>query len=119
MARLTHNDYLEQFSDSGILGGLAYAAWIILALATIGKKTWRNGNGIELAIFAGLLGWFAQGLGEFGLYIPALAWTAFMLLGCGGGGQAGASGIGRGRNSAETWRKASRWATGDAPASGH
>ena len=30
----------------------------------------------------GLLGWFAQGIGEFGLYVPALAWTAFTLLGC-------------------------------------
>jgi O-antigen ligase len=82
MARLTHNDYLEQFSDSGVLGGLAYTAWIVLALAMIGKKLWRNGSGINFAIFAGLLGWLVQGLGEFGLYIPALAWLAFTLLGC-------------------------------------
>ncbi len=81
MARLTHNDYLEQFSDSGLIGGISYAAWIILALAVIGKKLWRNAGEIELAIYAGLLGWFAQGLGEFGLYVPALAWTAFSLLG--------------------------------------
>src|SRR6185437_16236510 len=26
MARLVHNDYLEQFSDSGLIGGLAYLA---------------------------------------------------------------------------------------------
>jgi len=39
------------------------------------------------AIFAGLVGWFAQGLGEFSLYIPALAWTAFTLLGCLAGAQ--------------------------------
>jgi hypothetical protein len=81
MARLTHNDYLEQFSDSGVIGGLAYTAWIFLALTTGGRKIWRNGGGISLAIFAGLLGWFAQGFGEFGLYVPALAWTAFTLLG--------------------------------------
>jgi hypothetical protein len=81
MARLTHNDYLEQFSDSGALGGLAYAAWIFLALTKIGKKFWHSRDSISLAIFAGLLGWFAQGLGEFGLYVPALAWTAFTLLG--------------------------------------
>ena len=81
MARLAHNDYLEQFSDSGLIGGISYAAWIILALAVIGKKLWRNANKIEFAIYAGLLGWFAQGLGEFGLYLPALAWTAFSLLG--------------------------------------
>jgi len=81
MARLTHNDYLEQFSDSGVVSGLAYATWIFLALAMAGKKIWTRRDEITLAIFAGLLGWFAQGFGEFGLYVPALAWTAFTLLG--------------------------------------
>jgi hypothetical protein len=33
------------------------------------------------AIWLGLLGWSLQELFEFGLYIPALAWTAFGLLG--------------------------------------
>jgi O-antigen ligase len=82
MARLAHNDYLEQFSDSGIPGGIFYAAWIFLALATIAGRVWKSGNQITFAIFAGLLGWFVQGIGEFGLYVPALAWTAFTLLGC-------------------------------------
>jgi O-antigen ligase len=88
MARLTHNDFLEQFSDSGILGGIFYAAWIFLALASVGRKLWREDDNIAFAMFAGLLAWFLQGLGEFSLYIPALAWTAFTLLG---------SLIGRGR----------------------
>ena len=82
MARLTHNDYLEQFSDSGIAGGIFYGVWIILVLTVTGRRIWRFGNPLTFAIFAGLLGWFAQGFGEFGLYIPALAWTAFTLLGC-------------------------------------
>jgi O-antigen ligase len=82
MARLAHNDYLEQFSDSGIPGGVFYGAWIVLALATVGKRVWKTGNQIIFAIFIGLLGWFVQGLGEFSLYIPALAWPAFALLGC-------------------------------------
>jgi O-antigen ligase len=82
MARLAHNDYLEQFSDSGIPGGIFYASWIFLALATIARRAWKSGNHITFAIFAGLLGWFVQGIGEFSLYIPALAWTAFTLLGC-------------------------------------
>jgi len=81
MARLAHNDYLEQFSDSGIPGGIIYASWIIFALATVGRKIWKNADAISFAIFAGLLGWFVQGFGEFSLYIPALAWTAFTLLG--------------------------------------
>jgi O-antigen ligase len=82
MARLAHNDYLEQFSDSGIAGGVFYAVWIVLSLATIGRRVWRSGDPMKFALFAGLLGWFIQGLGEFSLYIPALAWTAFTLLGC-------------------------------------
>ena len=82
MARLAHNDYLEQFSDSGIPGGLAYGAWICLALAVLGKRLWRSNDQFSFAIFLGLLGWFVQGLGEFGLFVPALAWPAFVLLGC-------------------------------------
>jgi O-antigen ligase len=82
MARLTHNDYLEQFSDSGIVGGICYGTWIILSLVVIGRRVWNFDNPMTFAIFAGLLGWFIQGIGEFGLYVPALAWTAFTLLGC-------------------------------------
>jgi O-Antigen ligase len=82
MARLTHNDYLEQFSDSGIAGGIFYGTWIVLSLTIISRRVWNFGNPMTFAIFAGLLGWFIQGIGEFGLYVPALAWTAFTLLGC-------------------------------------
>jgi O-antigen ligase len=82
MARLTHNDYLEQFSDSGIAGGIFYGTWILLALVIIGRRVWNLGSPLIVAVFIGLFGWFAQGIGEFGLYIPALAWTAFTLLGC-------------------------------------
>jgi O-antigen ligase len=82
MARLAHNDYLEQFSDSGIPGGIFFGAWVVLALGTIGNRVWKTANQIRFAFFIGLLGWFVQGFGEFSLYIPALAWTAFALLGC-------------------------------------
>jgi hypothetical protein len=81
MARLTHNDYLEQFSDSGIPGGLTYASWILMGVLAMATKFWKQKDMMPFAIFAGLLAWLAQGLGEFGLYIPALAWTAFTLFG--------------------------------------
>jgi len=80
-ARLTHNDYLEQFSDSGIVGGTIYGAWIVIALLTIGRRVWRSSDPVTFAIFLGVCAWFVQGLGEFSLYVPALAWTAFTLLG--------------------------------------
>ncbi|HZL43389.1 MAG TPA: O-antigen ligase family protein [Verrucomicrobiae bacterium] len=140
MARLTHNDYLEQFSDSGIVGGMTYLGWISLALVgawrQLGHKFERSrspgkdlptaltpslshrmgegarraseGSGVGVgegrdessfgrgcgfaalensrdavgtAVVLGLTGWFIQGLGEFSLYIPGLAWPAFTLLG--------------------------------------
>lgn len=81
MARLTHNDYLEQFSDSGVIGGIAYAAWIGLLFITLGSRLWKSASGWTFAIFLGCLGWFVQGLSEFSLYVPALAWTAFLLAG--------------------------------------
>jgi hypothetical protein len=82
MARLTHNDYLEQFSDSGLIGGISYAAWFGLLLLTLGRRVWGLKDPLIFAIFAGLLGWSLHGLVEFGLYIPALAWLAFSFFGC-------------------------------------
>jgi hypothetical protein len=81
MARLVHNDYLEQFSDSGVIGGICYVAWIACLLVVLGRRVWRTTDVLPFAIFTGLLGWFVQGFSEFGLYIPALAWTAFCLAG--------------------------------------
>jgi len=77
MARLTHNDYLQQASDSGFPGLLAFAAFII-GLIWIGYAGWRaNRSLLQLGIWAGLLAWALQAIGEFTLYVPSLAWTAF------------------------------------------
>ena len=78
MARLTHNDYLQQASDSGIPGAVAYGAWILGALVLAGRKV---ATPLSFATYLGVAGWFAQGMSEFSLYIPALAWPAFTLLG--------------------------------------
>jgi general stress protein CsbA len=81
MARLTHNDYLEQFCDSGIIGGISFAVWIGFVLVAIGRQVWHVQDPLPFTVFLGLLGWFVQCLSEFGLYVPALAWIAFTLLG--------------------------------------
>lgn len=81
MAHLTHNDYLEQASDSGLIG---FATYLSLFVGSIGLL-YRNRNIILnqllFAVWLGLFGWTLQGVLEFGLYIPALAWVAFFLLG--------------------------------------
>jgi hypothetical protein len=81
MARLVHNDYLEQFSDSGVVGGICYAGWIGLLFWVVGRRVWKAGDWLEFGILAGLLAWFVQGFIEFSLFVPALAWTAFTLFG--------------------------------------
>lgn len=96
MARLAHNDYLEQASDSGLTGFLAYAAfvggclyygirgvvgrWSSAAPGISGRDSGPSSN-LGFAVCLGTLGWAIQGLFEFGLYVPALAWPAFCFLG--------------------------------------
>jgi O-antigen ligase len=86
MARLVHNDYLEQASDSGLVGFLAYALFIAGALIRSFPSPDRASetqpeDWLTFAVWLGVLGWAVQGFSEFGLYVPALAWTAFALLG--------------------------------------
>ena len=99
-ARLTHNDYLQQLSDSGVIGFLTYTGFVAAALvysfpriSSKAKKTTATdgvgeGLGAEKAdlryrfgVWLGLLGWSVQGLFEFGLYVPGSAWVAFALTG--------------------------------------
>lgn len=79
MAQLTHNDYLQQASDSGIIGFLTHITFWVASLALLYRKT--KSQPLWFAVWLGLLGWALQGFVEFGLYIPALSWTAYLLLG--------------------------------------
>ena len=87
MTRLAHNNYLEQASDSGVLGFFSFAAFVFGSLAVLYRKL--NVDLIRFGVLAGVLGWVAQGFVEFGLYIPAIAWPAFLFLGwlLGGGNE--------------------------------
>ena len=51
-----------------------------------GKRSDAAGNQVRadpllFMVFLGLLGWYCQGVSEFELYVPALAWSAFLLAG--------------------------------------
>ena len=77
--RLAHNDYLQQASDSGWPGFALYAAFIGGAAWVLARR--RLDDPLLLAVRLGLLAWLLQGFVEFGLYIPALAWPAWLMLG--------------------------------------
>jgi len=84
MARLTHHDYLQQASDSGLLGFAFYLAFVVGALYFGQAPVAGLDSGqvtLRLSIWLGLLGWSLQSLFEFGLYIPALAWYSFTCFG--------------------------------------
>lgn len=89
-ARLAHNDYLQQASDSGVLAALAYAGFVGSALwFTRPRKVadpretddQADGQMMRFWVWLGVFGWAMHNAIEFVLYIPALAWPAFALLG--------------------------------------
>jgi hypothetical protein len=84
MARLAHNDYLEQASDSGIIGFLAFLSLISVSIVYLYRYRLSKLDGFcvtKFAVWLGLLGLFLHCMMEFHLYYPALAWPSFFLLG--------------------------------------
>jgi hypothetical protein len=94
MARLVHNDYLEQFSDSGLVGGMSYLAWIVLLFWAIGRDDsirheiaelgrserrfflWFGLSGFLFPLFftIGRRLWIKSDLLEFAIFTGLLAW---------------------------------------------
>lgn len=79
MARLAHNDYLQQASDSGFPGAFLYAGFVWWGIFQTRRDA--RASPVRRAVWFGLLGFALQSFVEFGLYIPALAWIFFLLLG--------------------------------------
>jgi hypothetical protein len=79
MARLTHNDYLQQGSDGGWVSMVLYTGFIFGSIAFLYPKA--KLQPLWFLAWLGLTGWALHSIVEFGLYIPALAWPAFTLLG--------------------------------------
>jgi O-antigen ligase len=81
MARLVHNDYLEQASDSGLVGFVAYGVFVLGLLGLLYRHSNLDWIKLSYPLWLGLLGWALQSSVEFPLYIPAIAWPAFAFLG--------------------------------------
>jgi hypothetical protein len=80
MARLVHNDYLQQGSDSGFLAAALFLAMVGFFLV-VGGRAWRGGGWTAFGCWLGLVGLAAQSMMEFGFYVPATAWCWFGLSG--------------------------------------
>jgi len=81
MARLTHNDYLQQACDSGVPGLVFYAGFISAILFDKARRVWTEPVSAAFWVWLGLLGISMQSLVEFGLYIPAVSWPFMVLMG--------------------------------------
>ena len=83
MARLTHNDYLEQGCDSGVFGMISYTGMIFMLLCRLYRYRGNKNpvNWLQFGVWLGLLGICLHSMVEFHLYIPALAWPMFFLFG--------------------------------------
>jgi hypothetical protein len=83
MAKLCHNDYLEQATDSGIFGFISYSAMILTLLSILyrySNKT-KPFNWSNFSVWLGIFGLCLHGLVEYHLYVPALACPLFFLFG--------------------------------------
>lgn len=81
MARLAHNDFIQQASDSGLIGFLSFGAFVLGGLWWTFRRLQLPGSSVVGLVWLGLLGWGLQSFSEFGLFIPAIAWPAFFLFG--------------------------------------
>ncbi len=81
MARLTHNDYLQQASDSGFPGLLLYSAFVVSVLWVGYPGLGGGATVLRFGVWLGLFAWAVQALAEFTLYVPSVAWPAFALAG--------------------------------------
>jgi hypothetical protein len=81
--KLCHDDYLQQASDSGIPGFVTYTAMIIVILYLLYRYSSdaKTIDWMSFAVWLGVFGLCLHSLVEFHLYIPALAWTEFFLMG--------------------------------------
>lgn len=80
MTRLVHNDYLQQASDAGWPSAIFYVVWMVGSLYWLRPKKFGN-QPMREVVWLGLIALALQNIIEFGLYIPAIAWPYFLLLG--------------------------------------
>jgi O-antigen ligase len=81
-AAAVHNNFLQMWSDSGMLAFVAFAVlWGVAMRDSFRLARERVGDVAAAAICGALVGWTVHGLVDFELYAPGVALPVFVLLG--------------------------------------
>jgi tetratricopeptide (TPR) repeat protein len=81
-ARAVHNNFLQMWSDSGVLAFVAFTLlWVVGVRDAFRLARRRRGDTASVAICGALAGWIVHGMVDIDLYIPGLALPIFILLG--------------------------------------
>jgi O-antigen ligase len=81
-AETVHNNFLQMWSDSGVLAFVAFAGlWVVAVRDSFRLARQRRSDVAAAAIAGALVGWTVHGLVDFELYVPGVALPAFILLG--------------------------------------
>lgn len=80
-AQTVHNNFLQMWSDSGVVAFVVFAALWSVALRDAYRRLRQRPDPVALALASSLTGWVAHGLVDFDLYAPGVALPAFILLG--------------------------------------
>jgi len=81
-AQLVHNNYLQMWSDSGLAAFVVFGLmWVVAIKDSFKLIGQRRDDAAAIAICASLTGWVVHGFVDFDLYVPGVAFPAFILLG--------------------------------------
>ncbi len=80
-AQLAHNNFLQMWSDSGVMAFVVFVALWGVGLWEAVRWARQRGDMVGAALAAALTGWTVHGLVDFDLYVPGIAVPAFGLLG--------------------------------------
>ncbi|MBI4832382.1 MAG: O-antigen ligase family protein [Candidatus Lindowbacteria bacterium] len=83
--KLAHNNYLQVWAETGIIGLNAFVGLWLVVVYTFWRKARSSSvgslRGIACGFGAAVIGFLAQSLTDFSLYLPTLAYLLFAMLG--------------------------------------